>query len=55
MHGFELGSVHYDHYLVNIRLPFGKGYNEDFGQLKSMTVVVRFYFFTFFVLHHSQS
>ncbi|XP_046847052.1 protein wntless homolog isoform X2 [Xenia sp. Carnegie-2017] len=39
MHGFELGSVHYDHYLVNIRLPFGKGYNEDFGQLKSMTVV----------------
>ncbi|CAB3998448.1 wntless homolog [Paramuricea clavata] len=38
MHAFELGSVHYDNYVVNIRLPYGKGYNTDFGQLKSLNI-----------------
>jgi hypothetical protein len=38
MHGFELGSVHYDHYVVNIRLP---SRNSDyFGRLTTLTVVV---------------
>jgi hypothetical protein len=40
MHAFELGSVHYDNYVVNIRLPYGKGYNTDFGQLKSLNIAV---------------
>ena len=39
MPGFELGNVHYDNYLVNIRLPSAGGYNEDFGRLKSLNVV----------------
>lgn len=40
MPAFELGSVHYDNYLVNIRLPYGRGYNEDFGQVQSLNIVV---------------
>ncbi|XP_028394736.1 protein wntless homolog A-like [Dendronephthya gigantea] len=39
MPAFELGSVHYDNYLINIRLPYGKGYNEDFGQIYSVNIV----------------
>jgi hypothetical protein len=39
MPGFELGNVHYDNYLVNIMLPT-KGYNDDFGQLKELNIVV---------------
>ncbi len=39
---FELGSCHYDYYLVNIRLPVheGKGMNVDIGLIKDMWLVV---------------
>lgn len=44
---FELGSLHHDFYLLNIRLPihtdkepWGPGTNEDLGRLIDMWVVV---------------
>ena len=44
MPAFELGSVHYDHYVVNIRLPSHKGFNKDFGRLVSLNIVVSKHF-----------
>lgn len=44
---FELGSLHHDFYLLNVRLPihsdeepWKKGTNEDLGRLSDMWVVV---------------
>ena len=44
---FELGSLHHDFYLLNIRLPvhtekepWGEGTNDDLGRLADMWVVV---------------
>ena len=39
---FELGSCHYDYYLINIRLPVHelKGMNMNIGAIKDMWLVV---------------
>lgn len=38
---FELGSVHYKSYLVNLRLPAGNA-NQNLGPVKEMWVYVSF-------------
>ena len=43
MPGFELGSSHYDHYVVNIRLPIDDKKNQEFGQLESLNIVVSYF------------
>ena len=40
MPAFELGSVCYDHYVINIRLPINNGYNSDFGDFQRLSIVV---------------
>ena len=40
MPAFELGSVYYDHYVINIRLPINNGYKSDFGDFRRLNIVV---------------
>ena len=40
LHFFELGSVHYTDYIVNIRLPSDEDKNRNIGKLKDMTLTV---------------
>jgi len=37
---FELGSVHYESYLLNIRVPAYGGHNLDIGKLHEFSVIV---------------
>lgn len=39
---FELGSVHYKSYLVNLRLPVGNNANQNLGPVKEMWAYVSF-------------
>ena len=37
---FEIGSVHYDEYLVNIKLPYARHSNERIGLVTEINFVV---------------
>jgi hypothetical protein len=39
---FELGSVHYDYYLINVRIPVINkiAANQDIGQIEEMVFIV---------------
>ena len=37
---FEIGSVHYDEYLVNIKLPYARHSNERIGLVSEINFVV---------------
>ena len=40
LHFFELGSCHYDYYLMNIRLPIDGGKNLNIGKITDLELVV---------------
>ena len=40
LHFFELGSCHYDFYLMNIRLPIDGVKNQNIGKITDLELVV---------------